>query len=639
DGARPSNEGRGFVVRKLIRKASQRARSLGVYEPFMFKIVPIVAKVMKAPYPELTKRREDIASVVLSEENNIREILNTVVPRLEEDLAQLIDLGKKVVPGELIFRYYDEKGLPLDLIEEKAVECKMELDAEGFDKLLEEQKERSRDRSKVSGSIFFDKLSDINLRTKFLYGQTKSAAKVLGILREKDGKTERLKSAGEGDQVHIALDATPFYGEAGGQAGDRGFITGKGLKVRVEDAKKYEDTIDHIGVILSGTISVNDKVEAEIDTKRRQGIKKNHTATHLLHSSLKKVLGDHVRQYGSLVDEDRLRFDFTHPKKIEPGELERVEKIVNDFIYKEIPVETAVMDLEEAKSAGAVALFSEKYKDKVIVRTIGDVSMELCGGTHVEKTGEIDAFKILSESSIASGVRRIEALTGEAVYRWLKKDIDKAVSDYKRSIDSMEKLEGGSKETIKRIRDYLNPVLVRSDILFKRPLDKLAKTDIGVWINELKPTLTRTIDDLSKELKKARKKGVSEKLGEMADNIDSLINNAADIGGIHVISSEIKGADMAILRGLTDAIKKRSKSTAILLGSRDRSKASLVCALTQDLVEKGLDASRIIKGTVDAIRGSGGGRADMAQAGGARPEGLDKALERFVKIIREEKTT
>ncbi|MEE8359427.1 MAG: alanine--tRNA ligase [Candidatus Omnitrophota bacterium] len=635
DGARPSNESRGFVVRKLIRKASQRARSLGVYEPFMFKIVPVVAKAMKAPYPELLKRREDIASVVLSEEKNLEEILNTVLPRLEEDLASLIDSGKKIVPGELIFRYYDEKGLPLDLIEEKAEECKMELDREGFDRLLEEQKERSRDKSKVSGSIFFEKLSDIDLKTKFLYTKTEANAKVLGILRERDGKTERVQSAGEGDWVHIALDTTPFYGEAGGQAGDKGTITGKNLKAQINGAKKFEDTIDHIGVVLKGALKVNDRVEAKIDIKRRQGIMKNHTATHLLHSSLKSVLGSHVRQYGSLVDEDRLRFDFTHPKRIEPRELERIEENVNDFIFKEIPVKTVVMNLAEAKNAGAIALFGEKYKDKVMVRTIGDVSMELCGGTHVGKTNDIGVFKILSESSIASGVRRIEALTGEAVYAWLKEDIDKTISEYRRYIDNMEKIDPVAKETIERIVNYLKPVLVRSDILSKRPIEKLARTDVKVWTRELRPVLVRMIDDLSRELKKAKKKKKSDKLGELSKDIDSLIMNAIDAGGIRIISSEIKGADMGILRGLADAIKKRSKLTAILLGSRDPVRANLVCGVTGDLVKKGFSASEIIKEIVGAISGSGGGRPDMAQAGGPRPDGLDRALEAFTKVIKE----
>jgi alanyl-tRNA synthetase len=499
DGARPSNESRGFVIRKLIRKTSQRARALGIYESFIYKIIPVVAKVMKAAYPELQKRREDIAGVVLREEDNIKEVLNTVLPRLEEEFGGLKDDGQKIVPGNVIFRYYDEKGLPLDLIEEKAGECKLDLDIDGFNKLLDEQKARSRDKSKVAGSIFFEKLSDVNLKTRFLYSEEKVKAKVLGILRQDNGKTERVTSAAAGDAVHIALDATPFYGEAGGQAGDKGSIRGKGLKVSILDAKKYEDTIDHIGKIVEGRLNVNDRVEAEIDTVRRGNIMKNHTATHLLHSSLKKILGDHVSQYGSLVEEDRLRFDFTHPKKIDTRELERIEEIVNDFIYKNIIVKTAVMNLAEAKRSGAIALFGEKYKDRVMVRTIGDVSMELCGGTHVDKTGEISVFKILSESSIASGVRRIEALTGVAVYNWLKEDIENMISEYKRYFGNMQKSSADTKDILRRIEEYLKPTIVRAEIISNRSVGKLSRADVKAWTQELKPALKRTIDDLSKE--------------------------------------------------------------------------------------------------------------------------------------------
>ena len=636
DGARPSNEGRGFVVRKLIRKASQRARVLGVRGPFIYKIIPAVAKAMKRAYPELAGRREDIASVVLREEQNLQDIVDTILPQVEDEIAALKEKKASSVPGDIIFRYYDEKGVPLDLIEEKAKELNLELDTNGFDKLLDEQKARSRDKSKVAGSIFFEKLSDVNLKTEFLYGETSAKAKVLGILKECGGKTERVKRAGREETVHIALNKTPFYGEAGGQAGDRGRMVGENLEITVSDAKKYEDTIDHIGKIIKGTLNVGDEVGLKIDIERREKIKRNHTATHLLHSALKKVLGGHVRQFGSLVEEDRLRFDFTHPAKVDEREIERIEERVNNFIKKGISVNTAVMNLEDAKKSGAIALFGEKYREKVMVRTIGDISKELCGGTHVCKTGEIGAFKIVSESSIASGVRRIEALTSDAVYSWLKDDIKRALSEYRDSMKKIKDSDIETKETIKKIEDYLKPTLASLDMIIKKETIKFCTTDVVLWTKELKPVLLRAADDLSREFKRLKKSSKHKRLGLLKDDVKRFISEAKSIGNIRVIFREIEDADMGILRSLSDSIKKGADSTIILLGSRDSSKASLVCGVTDDLVKKGIDASRIIKRVAALIEGSGGGRSDLAQAGGKNPGKLDEALKIGFKVIEEE---
>lgn len=636
DGARPSNEGRGFVIRKLTRKASERARSLGMYEPFMYKIVPTICRVLKAAFPELTPRREDIASVVLSEEKNLKEVLNTVIPRLEDELAVLKDSGKSIVPGDMVFKYYDEKGLPLDLVDEKAKECGMKTDMEGFDRLLEEQKARSRDMSKVSGSIFIEKLVGVELETKFLHEAAKVKARVLGILKEDSGKTERVTSAKAGDKVHIALDATSFYGESGGQSGDRGDISGNGLKIRVFDAKRYEETIDHVGEITEGSLNVGDEVEAAIDPARRERIKRNHTATHLLQSALRSVLGDHVKQYGSLVEEDRLRFDFTHPAKVDQREMERIEEAVNGFINKDDIVDTTIMDIDEAKKLGAMALFGEKYKKKVMVRTIGDVSKELCGGTHVARTGEIAVFKIISESSIASGVRRIEALTSDAVYRWLKDDITGTLSEYRNSLANIKKYDLDAADIIKKIEAYLNAILVRSDIISKRDVDKLYRSDVRLWVRELKPKLIRMIDDMARELKMIKKKVRSSKLNEVKGDVEAYISDAKAFGEIKVISREIQDADMGILRSIIDDIKKKTGSAIVLLGSRNSGKANLVCGVTGDLVGKGFNAAKFIKKIAAVINGSGGGRPDMAQAGGQNPDKLDEALGGFSKIIEEE---
>jgi len=635
DGVRPSNESRGFVIRKLIRKTSQRARALGIREPFIYKIVPAVGKAMKAVYPELTQRREDIAEVILSEELNLKEILDTLLPHVEEEFIALKDGGKSSVPGGMIFKYYDEKGIPLDIIEEKAKDCNLQLDLDGFNKLLEQQKARSRDKSKVAGSIFFEKLSDVNLKTEFLHDKEKIKAKVLGILREKDGKGERVEEIGVKEMAHIALDATPFYGEAGGQAGDRGEISAKGLRISIYDAKRYEDTIDHVGKIIEGTLHVGDEVDVSININRRQRIKRNHTATHLLHSALKKVLGGHVRQYGSLVEEDRLRFDFTHPAKLEDREAKRIEEMVNSIINKNIAVETVVMGLQDAKKSGAVALFGEKYKEKVMVRTIGNVSKELCGGTHVDRTGEIRVFKILSENSIASGVRRIEALTGSAVYGWLKGDIQKTVSEYKASLGTIKESLADAKEAVERIEDYLRPTLLKSEAIAKKGKDEFRKNDVNVWIEELKPEFTRTIEDLSKEFKKIKRETRVKRLNELKDNVDIFINEAKSIGGIRIISREVEGADVDILRELLDGIKSKIDSAVVILGSKSSSRANLICGVTKDLVKKGIDASRLIKKIAEIIGGSGGGRPDLAQAGGKEPDRLTEALESAFKVMEE----
>ena len=635
DGARPSNEGRGFVIRKILRKASQRARAIGVREPFMYRIIPSVAKVMKPPYPELWQRREDIARVVFREEVNLKDILDMVLPRVEEDFVRLKEEGKAEVPGDMIFRYYDEKGVPFDLIEEKAAEISLRLDTASFKNLLEKQKARSRDNSKVAGSIFFEKLSDVNLKTKFYCDKAEASAKVSGILKEDNGRTERVDSAAVGDMVHIALDATPFYGEAGGQAGDKGEITSARAKVVITDAKKYEDTIDHIGRVKEGVLSVGDKVEAKIDIARRERIKMNHTATHLLHSALRKVLGEYAQQYGSLVEEDRLRFDFTHITKLQERERERIEEIVNDYIAKDMRVATAVMSLDGAKRTGAMALFGEKYKDEVLVRSIGNISKELCGGTHVESTADIRAFKILSETSIASGVRRIEAITGDAVYKWLKEDIINTISEYKSFLKMMKDYCAEAKEAINRIEDYLRPILFRVEQCAGKDIASMVRKDLDLWVKELKPEFARTIDDLSKEFKILKKRIKNSRISKLKSQAGDFINNAEMIGDIRVVSQDIPGADMEMLRLLLDTVKSGLKSGVILLGSSDSSRAILVCGITEDIVRKGLSADKLIKRIATIIGGSGGGRQDMAQAGGREPGRLKEALELGLKTIKE----
>ena len=624
DGVRPSNEGRGFVVRKLVRKSGQRARLVGFAEPFLYEIIPSVAKAFKSAYPELTKEKEDIARVVLNEEQSVKYILDTELPRLEEDFLDIKKSGNVIIPGELLFKYYDEKGLPMDLIEEKAQAGDLRLDMNGFQKLLDQQKERSREARKTSGSIFVEKFFS-DKKTEFAHDKPSIDGTILFM--KKEGKV-----------LHIALDKTVFYGESGGQVGDIGFIEGKGFKIEIENAKRYENTIDHIGKVIKGNPKVGDKIKATIDLERRSLIAKNHTATHLLHAALKKVLGKHVNQYGSLVAQDRLRFDFTHPSKLDQSQLKKIEDIVNEFIDDGHKVESKKMKLELAKTEGAIALFGEKYGDEVTVRSIGSVSKELCGGTHVKKTKEIGIFKIVNESSVASGVRRIEALTGEAVYSWMKTDMEKSLSLYKEALKKIASLKDKqSRKSVEKIELYLEEKLIKIDGVIEKDTNRLGKKDLDLWINSLKPEIMRASVDLNEESKLIQKRQKKLKKVDYSAKIGDIIGNRKDVCGIGVVSEKIEGADMDDLRSLMDLVKEKMKSGVIVLATTKEERVNIILGVTKDLVSLGMNADRIIKKVAGIVEGSGGGRPDLAQAGGKNPDKLDEALNVVFDVVKEER--
>jgi len=411
DGVMPSNEERGYVVRKLIRRAMSRAQDLGIKEPFLYKLVSVVADVMKAGYPEIRERRDDIAQIVKREEESFLSVLAIQMPKVEAAFEELSkEKGSPAKIARKAFDFYDTYGMPYDMLEETAERFRIKIDKKLFDESLEKQREQSRSKTKIKSEIFTEtfakKVGALGLKTEFLgYEKAHAEAKVLAVL-------------GEGE---VILDKTPFYGESGGQVGDWGKLETESGAMEVEDAKKIGDTIVHIGKMLRGKIEKGDTAKVSINLDVRNKIMRNHTATHLLQAALRKVLGEHVRQTGSLVDQDHLRFDFTHMKKMDPREVTRVEEIVNEAINAAIAVKKEIKSITDAKASGAVALFGEKYGDKVRVVSVGDVSKELCGGTHVDNTKEIVSFKITSESSIASGVRRIEAVTADAAREWIKK--------------------------------------------------------------------------------------------------------------------------------------------------------------------------------------------------------------------------
>ncbi len=410
DGVMPSNEERGYVVRKLIRRAMTHGHDLGIKETFLYKLVSAVTDVMGNAYPAIKAKREDIAQIVKKEEEGFFAVIQTQLPKVSEAFEKIRKDKKNAGLAETAFNFYDTYGMPYDMLEDIAEKFNLKIDKDAFESLLENQREKSRAKTKIKGEIFSEtfakKVEALGLKTEFLgYEKAHAEAKVVAVL--------------EGGEV--ILDRTPFYGESGGQVGDWGKIETPGGAIEVEDAKKIGNTIVHIGKALRGKIVKGETAKVSIDEEVRKKVAANHTATHLMQAALRKVLGEHVHQTGSLVDSEHLRFDFTHMKKMEEREILRVEELVNGWVKDAMKVEKRVEDLESARREGAMALFGEKYEDKVRVVSIKDVSKELCGGTHIENTKDIGLFKITSESSIASGIRRIEAVTGEAAKKWLAK--------------------------------------------------------------------------------------------------------------------------------------------------------------------------------------------------------------------------
>ena len=563
DGVLPSNEDRGYVIRKLIRKAFWYGRGLGFQDPFLYKIIPVAARVMKGPYPELTEQREDIAQVVLAEEERFK---NTIGEGLEK-LNEIIDNSSGVISGKDAFKLYDTYGFPLELTQDIAGAKKVKVDLKGFEKCMARQRAKSKETSKIKGAIFDLKGGEgLQLPLETIFIEDKEAI-----------ETEVLQVSGNS----IFLKETNFYGEKGGQVGDTGALLKAGKVVAdVLGALDVAGRVQHEVKMKKGTLKPGDKITAKIDASRRENIKKNHTATHLLHNALRHVLGQHVKQSGSLVAPDRLRFDFTHFKALTDEELARIEELVNDNVRKNSLVCAKETTLDKARGEGAIALFGEKYGDTVRMVAVGDYSKELCGGTHVSKTKEIGVFKIISESSIASGMRRIEALTGKAAAEKIKGDVD----------------------LIKEIAREL----------------KTAPGEIPKEIERLNARLKRFEKGLS---------AISDKF--VHANIDGLLGSAKKIKESDVVISEIKNADMALLRKTADAIKGRLKKPVFILVSEKDGKLSMIVG-----VHSSLDASRILNdiGADFGIRG--GGRPGFAQAGGKAGPGVKEILEKAEKVIK-----
>jgi alanyl-tRNA synthetase len=576
DGVVPSNEGRGYVLRRIIRRAIRHGYKLGQTQPFFHKLVASLVREMGAYYTELVSGEARATQILAQEEGRFAETLTTGMALLDAETAKL---KSSVIPGETVFRLYDTYGFPLDLTADVARERGLSIDQAGFDAAMEAQRGRARAASKFGAELRESvKLSG---KTDFSgYDRFADRGRVTALIF--DGAiVDALRPGQEGQ---VVLDHTPFYAESGGQIGDAGILIGAAARFTVRDTQKIGASFAHVGVLDSGELRVGDVVEAQVDQERRTAIALNHSATHLLHAALRKVLGTHVEQKGSLVAADRLRFDFSHTQAVSPAELRQVEELVNSAIRNNAPAETKVMALDEAVAAGAMSLFGEKYDSDVRVLSIGDFSMELCGGTHVERAGDIGLFKILSESGVAAGVRRVEAITGKAAYEWIV-HTDQVLRD-------IAALLRGSRE------------------------------DVDEKVHELVERSRR----LEKEVQQLKSKLAS---GQGAD----LTSQAKDVGGIKVLAAQIDGADAKSLRDAVDKLKGKLGSSVIVLASVQDGKVVLVAGVSADLVTR-MKAGDIAGAVAAQVGGKGGGRADFAQAGGTQPENLGKALAGVETLIR-----
>ncbi|MEO7206704.1 MAG: alanine--tRNA ligase [Steroidobacteraceae bacterium] len=576
DGVVPSNEGRGYVLRRIIRRAIRHGYKLGQTQPFFNKLVSPLVREMGSYYVELGTGEARAAHVLAQEEIRFAETLATGMALLDAETAKL---KSSVIPGETVFKLYDTYGFPADLTADIARERGLSIDQVAFDVAMEAQRGRARAASKF-GADLRDTIK-LSGKTDFSgYDRMADSARVRSLIF--DGALVDVLRPGQEGQV--VLDHTPFYAESGGQIGDTGILLGTSARFTVRDTQKIGASFSHVGVVEKGELRIGDAVDAQVDQERRKAIALNHSATHLLHAALRKILGKHVEQKGSLVAADRLRFDFSHTQALLPDELRQVEDRVNSEIRENAPVETRVMALDQAKAAGAMSLFGEKYDSDVRVLTIGDFSMELCGGTHVERAGDIGLFKITSESGVAAGIRRVEALTGRGAYEWVV-HTDQVLRD----IAAMLR---GSRE------------------------------DVDEKVRELVERSRR----LEKEVQQLKSKLASGHGGDLSAG-------AKDIGGIKVLAAQIDGVDVRSLREALDRLKDKFGSSVIVLASVQEGKVLLVAGVSDDLVAR-IKAGEIAGQVAAKVGGRGGGRADFAQAGGTQPENLAAALAGVEALVR-----
>ncbi|ATG57245.1 MULTISPECIES: alanine--tRNA ligase [Pseudoalteromonas] len=576
DGVMPSNEGRGYVLRRIIRRAVRHGNKLGAQGAFFFKLVAALIEQMGQAYPELAKQQEIIEKVLRIEEEQFGKTLERGLAILEESLS---DLKGDVIPGDLVFKLYDTYGFPADLTADVARERQMTIDHKGFEKCMAVQRKTAQQAGKFGADYNEQLKSDKHTDFKG-YDSTHYSATVVEVF----AGGEAVQLLEDGQEGIVILDRTPFYAESGGQTGDTGTITVAGGEFNVTNTTKLGNAFAHHGTV-QGRIGVNDKVDATIDDARRENIKKNHTATHILHEALRQLLGEHVSQKGSLVQADRLRFDFSHFEAVTKDELRDIERVVNDEIRRNFALNTELMAIDDAKAKGAMALFGEKYDDEVRVVTIGDYSIELCGGTHVERAGDIGLFKIVSESGIAAGVRRIEAVTGADAVAY--------VSEQEQQLSDVAALvKGDSASVLEKVTALLE-----------------------------------------------KSKGLEKQIAQLNDKLASaagasLLDSIVEINGVKLLVANVEGTESKALRGMVDDLKNKIGSGVIALGVASGDKVSLIAGVTKDLTGK-VKAGELVNHMASQVGGKGGGRPDMAQAGGSEPQNLAAALDSVTAWLTE----
>ncbi len=576
DGVMPANEGRGYVLRRVLRKAIYHGRHLGQEKPFLGEMAGMVSDLMGEAYPELIDRAEFVVQVMTAEEERFRQTLDTGTHLLVALLEDPEVVQRGVISGQDVFRLYDTYGLPPDFTREIAGEHGLTIDEEGYEEAMAAQQERAR----AAATFGLGSQNEIYQRldlpaTEFVgYKTLEALSRVLALVQG----GEAVDEVQAGDEVEVILDITPFYAEAGGQVADTGVLIGSDGRIRVEDTQSpLAGLIVHYGQVEAGSLRVGHEVTAVVDEERRLDIMRNHTATHLLHKALREVLGGHARQSGSLVAPDRLRFDFTHMAALTPEELREIEQRINAKIRENLPVTTQVMDYDKAIAAGAVAIFGEKYGDRVRVVSIDDYTKELCGGTHLKATGEIGLFHIVGEESIGAGLRRIEALTGRGAERYMQEAL----------------------ATLVQVADRLQVPPTEVE-------DKVA-------------SLLESLKEREREVARLRRE-------KARSEVDSLLEKVTEVKGVKLLAAEVRADDIESLREMTDWVRDRLSSVVVVLGAVLDGKPSLVAAVTPDLVERGLRADWLAKEVASLVGGGGGGRATLAQAGGRDASKLQEAL-------------
>lgn len=568
DGVMPSNEGRGYVLRRIIRRAVRHGNMLGAKEAFFYKLVAPLIAVMGSAGAELARQQSLVEQVLKTEEEQFARTLERGLAMLDDELSKL---SGDMLDGETVFRLYDTYGFPADLTADVCRERNLKIDEAGFEAAMENQRRRARESSGFGAN--YNSLIRVDGETQFAgYDHLDLQAKITALFV--DGKS--VEQVAGGQSAVIILDETPFYAESGGQVGDRGQLKGKGFVFEVSDTQKYGQASGHQGEVIDGVLKVGDGVEAVVDSARRARIRLNHSATHLLHAALRQVLGTHVAQKGSLVNDKALRFDFSHFEAMKPQEIRAVEEIVNKQIRRNLPIETRIMNLDEAKSAGAMALFGEKYDDKVRVLSMGDFSTELCGGTHTTRTGDIGLFRITSESGTAAGVRRIEAVTGEGA---------------------------------------LASLYAQSDVL--HDIAQLVKGDTQSLGDKVRSLMDKT-RQLEKELQQLKDQQATQESANLS-------SKAIEVKGIKLLVSQLAGVEPKMLRTMVDDLKNQLGSTVIVLGLAAEDKVSLIAGVSKDLTDR-VKAGELIGMVAQQVGGKGGGRPDMAQAGGTDAQALPAAL-------------